>query len=233
MSYCVHCGVELDDLAQRCPLCGTVVLDPHKLTTDGSSPFFPTKPTIVAPVSKKVLAGLLSSMLLSVSVCCGLLNLVLNPDILWHLFVVGAAAMLWIWIVLPLLAQNVPPWLRLATDAAAVALYVWTIAMTLDGMYWFWRLAIPLIVLTALAVNLIHLFIRHKHSILSTITVILADIGIYGMGIELFCDWFAHHAVSLGWSLILFTVCFGLCVPLIVVRRVPSLRAEAQRRFHI
>lgn len=233
MSYCVHCGVELDDAAQRCPLCGTVVLDPHKLTTYGSAPFFPTKPTIVAPVSKRSLAVLLSTMLLSVSVCCGLLNIVLNPSTPWHLFVLGAAMMLWIWVVLPLLAQKVPLWLRLTTDVAAVGMYVWTIALTLDGMFWFKQLAIPLIILSAVAVNVICLFSRHKHSILSTITLVLADVGVYGIGIEVICDWFAHQSVSLDWSLILFTICLGLCIPLMVVRRVPSLRAEAQRRFHM
>ena len=28
MSYCVHCGVELDATASFCPLCHTRVLDP-------------------------------------------------------------------------------------------------------------------------------------------------------------------------------------------------------------
>ena len=31
MSYCVHCGVELDEQAKRCPLCGTPVVDPSAL----------------------------------------------------------------------------------------------------------------------------------------------------------------------------------------------------------
>ena len=30
MSYCVKCGVELDEGAERCPLCGTEVINPNE-----------------------------------------------------------------------------------------------------------------------------------------------------------------------------------------------------------
>ena len=46
MSYCVKCGVELDEGAERCPLCGTPAWKP-----DETEPrYFPTKPAEV-PVS--------------------------------------------------------------------------------------------------------------------------------------------------------------------------------------
>lgn len=39
MSYCVKCGVELDEGAERCPLCGTPAWKP-----DETEPrYFPTK----------------------------------------------------------------------------------------------------------------------------------------------------------------------------------------------
>ena len=37
MSYCVHCGVELDATASFCPLCHTRVLDPGQ-PVDTASP---------------------------------------------------------------------------------------------------------------------------------------------------------------------------------------------------
>lgn len=30
MSYCVHCGVELEENLKQCPLCNTPVYDPSK-----------------------------------------------------------------------------------------------------------------------------------------------------------------------------------------------------------
>ena len=43
MSYCVHCGVELDPTASFCPLCHTPVADPRQpVDTDSPKPF-PTR----------------------------------------------------------------------------------------------------------------------------------------------------------------------------------------------
>ena len=78
MSYCVNCGVELDSTASFCPLCRTPVVNPRQPVDTGSSPPFPTERREVPPASKAELAILVSSMLASVAVCCGLLNLVLR-----------------------------------------------------------------------------------------------------------------------------------------------------------
>ena len=78
MSYCVNCGVELGQSAEKCPLCGTQAWHPEHWTPD--APYFPTKPAVVEPVSKRALALVLTSMLVSVSLCCGMLNLILTAD---------------------------------------------------------------------------------------------------------------------------------------------------------
>ena len=233
MSYCVHCGVELGDDQKRCPLCGTPVLDPGRLSEEDIRTFFPTRQVRVEPVSKGGIAMLLTSMLVSVSLCCGLLNLVLKPGTAWSLFVLGAAMMLWVWTVFPLLARWAPAWLKLGLDVAAVALYVWIIALTLDGMTWFLGLAVPMLLGGAVILGIAGAIFRKKRSMLSTITVILAAVGLVCVDIELCCDLYLRGAVDMGWSLVVFACCFGVCIPLIVIRRVPSLREEARRRFHL
>ena len=66
MSYCVKCGVELDEGAERCPLCGTPAWKP-----DETEPrYFPTKPAEVPRASRRAAAALLTAMLASVSLCC-------------------------------------------------------------------------------------------------------------------------------------------------------------------
>ena len=90
MSYCVNCGVELDPGAARCPLCGTPAWKP-----DPDAPsYFPTKPAEVPPASRRAAAALLTAMLASVSLCCGVLNLLLPTERPWSLYVIGAAVML-------------------------------------------------------------------------------------------------------------------------------------------
>ena len=137
MSYCVNCGVELDATASFCPLCHTPVLNPNQPVDEHSPQPFPTERGEVAPVSKRELALLLTAMLASVSVCCGLLNLFLPTDRTWSLYVIGAALMLWLWLVPPLLLRGMPLVLRLAVDAAAVGVYVFLIAVRSNGMGWY------------------------------------------------------------------------------------------------
>ena len=79
MSYCVNCGVELSPGAAHCPLCGTPAWKP-----DPAAPsFFPTKPAEVPPASRRAAAALLTAMLASVSLCCGVLNLLLPTERPW------------------------------------------------------------------------------------------------------------------------------------------------------
>ena len=83
MSYCVHCGVELDATASFCPLCHTRVLDPGQPVDTASPKPFPTRRGEVAPAAKQEVALLITAMLASVAVCCGVLNLFLRADRMW------------------------------------------------------------------------------------------------------------------------------------------------------
>lgn len=234
MPYCVHCGVGLDPSVKSCPLCGTAVNDPAAAPAQDYPSFFPTRRAEVAPVPRKAAALLLTSMLASVSVCCALLNLALKPQYQWYLFVVGAAAMLWVWLVLPLLVNRwVPLWARLTADVGAVAVYVALIALALDGWTWFRGLAVPMLALAAAVVCALSWLLRRGHSILTTATLSLAAAGVFCVGMEACADLYFYDAWSPGWSLVVLAACVGLCIPLLVVRRVPSLREEARRRFHL
>ena len=43
MSYCVNCGVKLDDALNKCPLCNTPVINPKELKKKEAVSPFPTK----------------------------------------------------------------------------------------------------------------------------------------------------------------------------------------------
>lgn len=232
MSYCVHCGVELDDTAQSCPLCATPVLDP-KTPRDTASPKpYPTHYVAVQPPSKTEMALLLSVMLISVSVACALLNLFFNADRLWSLYVVGGAITLWLWMVLPLLVRKTPVWVRLMLDGLAVAVYVFLICLDLDGMGWFLGLALPIILTgTALALGLS--FLLPGRSLLTTITFLFGFGGLYCLAIEFYVDFFLRRVWSPGWGVVVAAICATVMVILIVIRRVPGLREQARRRFHL
>ena len=53
------------------------------------------------------------------------------------------------------------------------------------------------------------------------------------LGVEYCMDRFFRAAWQPTWSLVVVVICVGLIIPLRVVRRVPSLREEARRRFNM
>ena len=234
MSYCVNCGVELGKEAKACPLCGTPVYHPREPESCEAAPFFPTRQEKITPVSKKSLALLLSSMFASVAVCCGLLNLALRPEILWSLYAGGAAIMLWIVFVPPLLWRRMPLPVKVFVNMCAVGFYVLLIAMASQGLHWYVHLALPILFSLAVLGLIVTTLIRHVHlSMLLSLVAVLLAVGLQCGFIELFVDLFCRGRWQPGWSLIVLAVCVGLSVPLIVVRSVSSLREEARRRFHV
>lgn len=155
MSYCVNCGVELDDTVAICPLCHTPVQNPNR-------------PVMVL------------------------------------------------------------------LDTGAAALYLLAIAWELDGLDWYLRLALPAVALLGVVVlALVLLLAGGRRSILSSTSLLIGAAAVYLAGLELLGDRYFYGQWQPGWSLVILIVAGALEIPLIVVRRVPSLRQEARRRFHL
>lgn len=234
MSYCVNCGVELDSTAEFCPLCQAPVCNPSQPVDRTSPTPFPRERGEVVLASRGEVAILLSAMLGSVAVCCGLLNIFLRTAHVWSLYVIGAAAMLWIFIVPPLLWRKMPPTAVALADMAAIGFYVLLIALELDGLGWYLRLALPVVALLGLIVlALVTLLQNHRRSTLTSIALIIGSVGVFVVGLELLGDIYFHGAWRPSWSLVVLTVTVALEIPLMVVRRVPGLREEVRRRFHM
>lgn len=235
MSYCVHCGVELHPTADRCPLCGTPVLDPGAPEgPEGPLPF-PTQRREVPPADRRSLALLISAMLASAGAATGALNLwFFYPGVPWSLYIIGACAMLWLFFVPPLWWRGMHRLLRLLVDVAAVALYLFLIALALNGSKtWYPGLALPIVLLAGAFALFLTLTLSGHRSILSTIILCIGSVGLFSVGLELLICRYLFGIYSTSWSIIVLVVSMALIVPLLVVRRHPALREEARRRFHI
>lgn len=232
MSYCVHCGVELDPTAAACPLCDTPVRDPQSPRDAVSATPYPTRSSTVELPGKGELALLLSVILLAVAAVCGVLNVFLKPGRLWSLYVIGALLTVWFWLILPIFARKLPRAVKVALDGAAVALYLFLISVDLNGRDWYLGLALPIVlaetaIVLALAVSL------PRRSILTAATLLIGSCALSCLFIELFVDlWLTGRWQPL-WSLVVAAACGAIMAVLIVVRRVPGLRAWARRQFHL
>lgn len=234
MSYCVNCGVELDSTAAVCPLCQTPVQNPRQPVDRDSPTPFPAERSEVSLPSQWELAVLISAMLGSVAICCGLLNLFLRTSHIWSVYVIGAAAMLWVFAVPPLLWRKLPLPVMTLLDGAAIGLYVLLIAWELDGLDWYFHLALPAVILLGLILLVqVLLLQKRRRSMLSTIAVVIASVAVFVVGLELLGDLYFHGEWDPSWSLVVLVVAGALELPLLVVRWVPGLRREARRRFHM
>ena len=226
--YCVNCGVELNPGAERCPLCGTPAWKPDPV----EPPYFATKPPEIPAVENYSLAILLSSMLLSVALCCGLLNLILLPGRFWSYYVIGGAVMLWVWFVLPMVFRKLPVVIRLTLDVAIVGVYIWLISIDLNGGAWFRGLVVPILIWACVLVFLLCLLSRNR-SILTKISLCVGAVALLVIGIEYAIEYYLFGAAHLTWSLVVATICIALIIPLRVIRHVPALREEVRRRFDL
>ena len=176
---------------------------------------------------------LISAMLASAAVCCGILNIFLRAG-LWSLYIIGAAVMLWIFLVPPLLRRGLSPVIQLLADVLAVSAYVGAIAWNVGGLSgWYVHIALPIILWLGAELLAVMLPLRRGRSILSTTTILIGAIGVFPLGVELVCDLYFRGVWQPTWSLVVLTIGVALMIPLIIVRRVPSLREEVRRRFHM
>ena len=80
MSYCVHCGVELEPSLKKCPLCNTPVLDPNNIPCFETSSPYPDRRGKVEPARRKDAAIFVSVLLITISITCGLFQKPLVPS---------------------------------------------------------------------------------------------------------------------------------------------------------
>ena len=143
-------------------------------------------------------------------------------------------AMLWVWFVPPLLSRKLFILVRLTLDVLAVGVYILLIAIALDGMDWFVGLALPIVAAGVLVIPVLYWIIRTRRcSLLVSAVLVLLALGLFAVLTEFLCDRYLKGVWLPGWSMVVLASCVGLSIPLIIVRRVPSLREEARRRFHM
>ena len=75
--------------------------------------------------------------------------------------------------------------------------------------------------------------VRNGDYFLSSLSLIFGSIAVFLLGVELCVDRWLTGAWSPGWSIVVLVIAAALCAPLQVVRRVPSLREEVRKLFHL
>ena len=148
MSYCVNCGVELAPSQRACPLCGTPVQNPRQPYDPETPKPFPSELDLFSPSDDRGYLALIATLLLAlpaaICLCC---DLAYTHGAGWSLLVAGAMGLLWILVVPMLLIRRGRVWWALLLDTAGVLGYLWLVERFAAPGEWYWRLAVPIVLL--------------------------------------------------------------------------------------
>lgn len=235
MSYCVNCGVELESSLKSCPLCHTIVINPNELEKLKTVPPYPQETGQVDVVKRKDL-GLLTFIVLSAtSLSCLLLNLFAFPEGgLWSFFIIGVCLLLFVLMIPVVVYTKLPIYISLLLDSIAVGVFLHMITYNTTSDVWYFRLALPIVVLTTILVEIFALLLRNfPSSFLTTALYFFVETALFCIALELLIDHYRQSPLALSWSAIVLTVCGVITVMLITVLSIRRLREEVQRRIHI
>lgn len=233
MSYCVHCGVELDPSLRKCPLCNTPVLDPNNIPWFEATSPYPAKKGKAEPVRKKDAAIFVSVLLLTISITCGILNWLVFSRTLWSLLVIGFCLVLWV-ICIPLVfCRKLSPYPAVLLDGLAVSFYLYLISRLTGSNAWLISLGIPITAMFTFFLEIFILFVlKVSRSFFSVTLYILSLISLSCIGIELLCRNFLDDPLRITWSAIVLTVCVVFIIAIVTILLLPRVREEARRRLH-
>ncbi|MEE1321483.1 MAG: DUF6320 domain-containing protein [Acutalibacteraceae bacterium] len=234
MSYCVNCGVELDDSAKKCALCATPVINPNNPNTDKETlPPFSKEEHIPKQIKARITALIISMCMLVPNIVCILINAIFFQGTFWSLYVGATSFLVWIIFVFPFLTKKLHPYLMWGFDTVSVAFYVFFFfAMGNDTTNWYLSVALPIIIAVSLLVVIYMLWVNKnkRHWFMKTMHI-FADIGLVGLlsGALFSAELGVEYACAVG--LIIFTCCLSIVVFMLYCNTSKTLKKWFTKRF--
>lgn len=126
MSYCVHCGVELDKCARKCALCNTPVIDPNiKINEENHEKPFSDEIHIPNNIQRRFIAYIITMVMLIPDIILFLVNVCFYRQQHWSLYIMATTLLAWGIFVFPFYTKKLKPYLMWAVDTVAVSAYAY------------------------------------------------------------------------------------------------------------
>ncbi len=233
MSYCVNCGVELEQSLQVCPLCNTPVMNPNERNKEVPSSPYPTNKGQVESVKRKDLGILLSVVLTATSVTCLLLNVLVFNASRWSLLVIGICICLFVFTFPAVFYSKTPLYISLLADGVAVAVYLFMISRLTSGDVWFWQLGLPIVILLTGMLEIYTFLARiFPFTMLSGALYLFIEVPAFCVSLELLIHHMLNRPYGITWSAVVLTVCVIIDIAFITILMKKRLRNEVRRRLH-
>lgn len=233
MSYCVNCGVELEESASKCALCSTPVLNPSKETSKNELSHFSNEMHIPEGISKKFIAYVVSMVMLIPSLVCLLANALFFPKTFWSLYIVSTMLLIWVVFVFPFYTEKRKPYLMWAFDTLATAFYVYFFfAMGKDSSNWYLTTALPIIVVLSLQTLIYMLWsIGKKRHVILKMLHLFCDFAVFSLVCGLVLSVAFPTNVPFAIGMIVFISCLCIIGFLSYCYKSKSMRRYLSRRF--
>lgn len=238
MSYCVHCGVELETGAAACPLCQTPVIDPTVPCAPSNPPpplYPPIEQISIPKVSRRVVFLLCAIFHLIPALVTLICDLSLSGGITWSAFALTAVAALLGSIAILLYADLFRAFGKILSIGAIWAIFAFFVEFWIHGSLRV-PFALPLIVYAALIPALLCFCGRYPaflHHPLRLIALSLCAVGGFCVLIEsCIFIWFGIRSSAI-WSVYPAGASLLLSAFLLVVDRSSTLRAKLKKKLFI
>ncbi len=237
MAICERCGVEVDDTALKCPLCGSDMAGDQTDAEQNNVQFMPEFADEIRPLSTKQrsrLAWEISTlMFLSAVVVVLVVDIITNRRITWSVYPIIATGCVWLLATVIIFLYRRPVLLFLGAYADTLV-FLALIDITTRRLPWFFELGLPISSCFFLLVGILCLVMpRTQRRGLNIPAFILFSVGLFTVGIEATLDLYFNGEVLLSWSaLVLVSVSPVVGILLFVHYRLRKY-VDLKRFFHL
>lgn len=234
MSYCVQCGVQLAKNLDRCPLCKTQVINPNQPAAGENDNEHPDSVEKAIAHIDRGYARQLSIISTLIPMLIVLLLDILDGGSAWSPYVLGALAMAWCFLAVPLLFRVKRPYLYVALDVLALCGYLALIAAMSNDFSWYLSIVLPLLVLIGIVTLLLLLIIRRIQMLkLFRASLVLLVLACFVIGLEVIVDLSLDGKVALGWSIYTSTPLLIIALMAFGLQHNKALKEEIRKRLFI
>lgn len=230
--YCVRCGVQLQEGAKACPLCGTPVWCPEAGESRPSAPTYSDRYPVYSRQKRLTIMASLTVALLAAMIACFSIAINTTGGMGWSFYVIAGVTAFYFAFLFPFWFRRPHPMIFVPVSFLSVCLLLWLLSWRTGGR-WFLSFAFPLTaLLAALTIGSIALYRYVKRGTIFITGGLLIAMG----GGCMLAEFFQHltfRTPMFTWSLYAATVFFLFGGFLILAGIIRPLREHLERTFFV
>jgi hypothetical protein len=234
MSFCLNCGVELDEYLTSCPLCGSTPGFSEIKETNEKSGHYPSD--IITLHKKETrshiweLSGIISFSGIAV---CTIVDLVIHKRLTWSLYADTSVFSIWTGLTLILLAFR-KYFIIIPGLLIAILTMLFIFDLILPPINWFYGIGLPVTIALFVSVSIIVVLWKEAHfkgfNILAFAFLVLSGFCLVS---EVFIDKWFSGSVDIRWSAIVAVSILPIALVLLFVHYRMKRGKRLDSYFHV